>query len=271
MSVSAAGMSVSARSAPNGALSGRPSASGSASSRGRSYMSIGRVLAALRPEFPEVTISKIRFLESEGLVEPERTPSGYRKFSREDLARLTYVLTAQRDHYLPLRVIKDNLAALDRGLQPAASPATGPTVPRTLAAVDGLPTADDFLPEATELRLSRAELLAAAKITDEQLSTLEQYGLITRGGTYFDRTALVIAQTVGSMAQFGIEARHLRAFKTAAEREIGLVEQVISPLLGQKTAEARTRAEQTARELAALSVALHAALVRAGLGPALTR
>jgi DNA-binding transcriptional MerR regulator len=264
-------MSVSVHSAPEREIDGRLTSAG-LSARGRSYMSIGRVLAALRADFPEVTISKIRFLEAEGLVEPERTASGYRKFSREDLARLTYVLTAQRDHYLPLRVIKDNLAALDRGLQPAASRETGPTVPRGIAAVPGLPTAEEFAPESAELRLSRAELLTAAAITDEQLSTLEQYGLIgTRGGTYFDGNALAIAQTVGVMAKFGIEARHLRAFKTAAEREVGLVEQVISPLLGQKTAEARARAEETAKELAAMSVALHAALVRAGLGPALAR
>jgi DNA-binding transcriptional MerR regulator len=235
-------------------------------------MSIGRVLTALRPEFPEVTISKIRFLEAEGLIEPERTPSGYRKFSREDLARLTYVLAAQRDHYLPLKVIKDNLAALDRGLQPAASREAGPTVPRTLTAVEGLPSADEFAPEATELRLSRAELLSSAEISDEQLGALEQYGLVAaKTGGYFDGSALVIARTIGAMSRFGIEARHLRAFKTAAEREIGLVEQVIAPLLAQKSPEARVRAEQTAKELAAMSVALHAALVKAGLGPALAR
>ena len=235
-------------------------------------MSIGRVLAALRADFPEVTISKIRFLESEGLVEPERTPSGYRKFSREDLVRLTYVLTAQRDHYLPLRVIKDNLAALDRGLQPATTADAPPTIPRALASVEGMPSPDDFTPDPSDLKLSRAELLSAAKITDEQLTTLEQYGLIgTRGGSYFDGIALAIAQAVGGMARFGIEPRHLRAFKTAAEREVGLVEQVISPMLGQKTPESRARAEVTARELAAMSVALHAALVRASLGPALNK
>lgn len=261
-------MSVSVRSAAGSEATGPASGVG----RGRSYMSIGRVLTALRVDFPEVTISKIRFLESEGLVEPERTPSGYRKFSREDLARLTYVLTAQRDHYLPLRVIKDNLAALDRGLQPASSREAAPTVPRPLAAVEGLPGAEQFAPDATELRLSRAELISTAEITEEQLSALEQFGLIAnKGGGYFDGTALVIAKTVGAMAQFGIEARHLRAFKTAAEREVGLVEQVISPMLGQKSPEARVRAEQTARELAAMSVALHAALVKAGLGPTLAR
>jgi len=240
--------------------------------RGRSYMSIGRVLAALRDDFPEVTISKIRFLEAEGLVEPERSASGYRKFSREDLARLKYVLAAQRDHYLPLRVIKDNLAALDRGLQPAAVGEASPSVPPALTSILGLPSAKDFAPEGAEVRLTRAELLAAAKVTEEQLDALEQFGLIgPKGAAHFDGNALAIAQVVSSMAQYGIEARHLRAFKTAAEREIGLVEQILSPMLGHKTPEARARAEATAQELAALSVALHAALVKAALGPALAR
>ena len=86
----------------------------------RAFMSIGEVLGQLRSDFPDITISKIRFLEAEGLVEPERTASGYRKFSREDVERLRYVLSAQRDHYLPLRVIKEHLDAIDRGLEPPA-------------------------------------------------------------------------------------------------------------------------------------------------------
>src|SRR5436309_10001691 len=98
----------------------------------RAFMSIGEVLASLRAEYPDVTISKIRFLEAEGLIEPERTPSGYRKFSREDVARLRYVLSAQRDQYLPLRVIKAHLEAIDRGLEPPDSPGAGPQVPRAL-------------------------------------------------------------------------------------------------------------------------------------------
>jgi DNA-binding transcriptional MerR regulator len=232
---------------------------------GRAYMSIGEVLAQLRGEFPEVTISKIRFLESEGLVEPERTASGYRQFSRADLARLRFVLGAQRDRYLPLRVIKDQLAALDRGLEPGDGD-DGPRVPRALTAVGDMPTADDFLLEAAPLRLSRAELLASSGLDEAQLVGLEQYGLINaRAGGHYDGNALVIAQTVATMAASGIEARHLRPFKTAADREVGLVEQVVSPLARQRNPEAR---EQAVRELAALSVRLHAALVRDGLDAA---
>ena len=239
----------------------------------RAFMSIGEVLGQLRPDFADITISKIRFLESEGLVEPERTASGYRKFSREDLARLRYVLTAQRDHYLPLRVIKEHLEAIDRGLEPPALGAHGPKVPRALVAADGLPAADAFLPEVSEIRLSRKELLTAAGLQPEQLDQLEQYGLLSAraGGSHYDGDALVVAKTVAEMARFGIEARHLRPFKAAAEREIGLVEQVVTPLVRQRNPEARARAEEVARELAALSVKLHATLVRAGLGPGLRR
>ncbi len=239
----------------------------------RAFMSIGEVLAQLRPDFADITISKIRFLEAEGLVEPERTASGYRKFSREDLSRLRYVLTAQRDHYLPLRVIKEHLEAIDRGLEPPALGAGGPKVPRALVMAEGMPGPDAFLPDVAEVRLSRRELLSEAGLAPEQLDQLEQYGLLgpRAGGSHYDGDALVVARTVAEMARFGIEARHLRPFRAAAEREIGLVEQVVTPLVRQRNPEAKARAEEVARELAALSVKLHATLVRAGLGPGLRR
>lgn len=231
---------------------------------GRAYLNIGQVLAQLRPEFPQVTISKIRFLEAEGLVEPGRTPSGYRKFSRADVARLRYVLCAQRDRYLPLRVIKEQLSALDRGLEPAGpGEGGGARVPRALAAVGDGPSAEDYRPEPAPIRLSRDELLAAAGLEESQLVGLEQFGLVApRPGGHYDGSALVIAQTVAAMATFGIEARHLRSFKSAADREVGLFDQVLSPLARQRSAEAR---DQAVRELAALSVRLHATLVREGL------
>ena len=250
-------------------LGGAATTAGSA----RAFMSIGEVLGQLRPDFPDITISKIRFLEAEGLVEPERTASGYRKFSREDLSRLRYVLSAQRDHYLPLRVIKEHLDAIDRGLEPPGLGGGGPKVPRALVAAEGLPGSEAFLPDISEIRLSRKELLEAAGLQNEQLEQLEQYGLLgpRPGGSHYDGNALVVAKTVAEMARFGIEARHLRPFKAAAEREIGLVEQVVTPLVRQRNPEARARAEEVARELAALSVKLHATLVRTGLGPVLRR
>jgi DNA-binding transcriptional MerR regulator len=238
----------------------------------RAFMSIGEVLATLRADFPDVTISKIRFLESEGLIEPERTASGYRKFSRDDVARLRYVLSAQRDNYLPLRVIKAHLEAIDRGLEPPATAGGGPQVPRALAVAEGLPGPEAFGRDASELRLSREELVEAAGVDAALLDTLEQFGLVTaRPGGYYDGDALVIAKTVADMSRFGLEPRHLRAFRAAADREVGLVEQVVAPLVRQRNPEARGRAEEVARELAALSVKLHAMLVKSGLRPQLGR
>jgi DNA-binding transcriptional MerR regulator len=246
---------------------------GTAGLPARAFLSIGEVLGQLRPDFPDITISKIRFLEAEGLVEPERTASGYRKFSREDVARLRYVLSAQRDHYLPLRVIKEHLDAIDRGLEPPAVTGGGPKVPRALVAAEGLPGPDAFLPEVSEVRLSKRELTEAAGLDDERLDQLEQYGLVAPvpGTSHYDGNSLLIARTVAEMARFGIEARHLRPFKAAADREVGLVEQVVMPLVRQRGPDARARADEAARELAALSVKLHATLVRAGIAPGLRR
>lgn len=233
-------------------------------------MSIGEVIGHLRADFPDVTISKIRFLEAEGLVEPERTSAGYRKFSHADLERLRYVLVAQRDHYLPLKVIKEHLAAIDRGLEPPDSGDSSPRVPRVVLTGAGTPDADAFRAGPTDLRLSRRELLEAAGVDDELLEQIEMFGLVRpRGGsgstTYYDSDALVVAKTVAEMASFGLEPRHLRSFRTAADREVGLVEQVVTPLQRQRDAAAKARAEQVAHELAALSLRLHTTLVKIGL------
>ena len=228
----------------------------------RAYLSIGEVLSRLRTEFSDITISKIRFLEAEGLIEPQRTPSGYRKFTTTDLDRLRFVLIAQRDQYLPLKVIKENLDAMDRGLSPAKS-VGGVASPR-LATNDGALTSDQFASD-NDLRLTRTELLAASNLTNEQLTEIESYGLISIRGRHYDRDGLSVAKAVAEISAFGIGARHLRAFKTAADREIGLVEQITTPLLRQKGSESKARAEEVERELASLSIRLHASLVRAGL------
>ncbi len=230
-------------------------------------MSIGEVLSLLRADFPEISISKIRFLEAEGLIEPERTPSGYRKFSHRDVERLRYVLTSQREHYLPLKVIKEHLDAIDRGLEPPAVNGLGPTVPQVALAGDGYPSADSYQADASELRVSRAELLSAAGIEAAFLDQLEAFGLVRpRPGTsHYDGDALVVAKTAGELAAFGVEPRHLRAFKNAADREVGLVEQVVSPMRRSRDAGAKARAEDTITQMAALSVRLHASLVKSGL------
>lgn len=239
---------------------------GAAAATGRVRLNIGEVLDLLRPDFPTVTIPKIRFLEDKGLVKPERTPSGYRKFSSEDVERLRYILRMQRDHYLPLRVIGDHLEAIDRGLEPPPIEPVVPTVPTMALGVDGLPSPASFA-RRDQVRLSRRELLKIAEISEELLDELEQYGLVTaRPGTgHFDTDALVIATTARELAEFGLEPRHLRAFKTAADREVGLVEQVVAPQLRGHDPGSRGRAEDTVSEIAALSVRLHATLVKAGL------
>lgn len=230
----------------------------------RQLLSIGDVLNALRDQFPDITISKIRFLESEGLVAPMRTASGYRKFSTDDVERLRYVLSAQRDRYLPLKVIREELDALDRGLEPTPS---GTRVPRTLSVAEPMPSADDMAINRPDLRLSRQELVTEADIDEDLLDRLLDYGLVapTPGTSYFNATALSVCQTVRELTGFGIEARHLRAFKVAADREVGLVAQVITPMARQRQGEGRSRAEDVARQLGALSVRLHTALVQDGL------
>jgi DNA-binding transcriptional MerR regulator len=243
-------------------------AAGAPRAKPAATLTIGDVLAHLKPEFPDLTISKIRFLEGEGLVQPERTPSGYRKFAARDVARLRYVLGQQKDHYLPLKVIKDQLDAIDRGLVPPGSPNGTPRVPHvSIAAIeDNAPTADHFRPAPAALRLSRDELLNAAGLRADQLAELEQFGLITpRAGGHYDDDALAVGKIVSELAHFGIEGRHLRAFRTAAEREVGLFSQVVGPMSRQRGSEAKVRAEETVRELAALSVRLHAVLVHIGL------
>ncbi len=245
---------------------------GAAPGPSRARMNIGEVLDRLRPDFPGITIPKIRFLEDKGLIKPERTPSGYRKFSGADVDRLRYVLTCQREHYLPLKVIREHLDAIDRGLEPPAlSGAAGPQVPRVVLDGDGYPAPESFAADVSELRLSRNELLTTAQIEDALLEQLETYGLVrpSTGSAHraapYDGDALVIAKTAGELAAFGLEPRHLRAFKTAADREIGLVEQVVSPMRRGRDAGASARAEEAISQLAALSVRLHATLVKAAL------
>jgi DNA-binding transcriptional MerR regulator len=226
-------------------------------SAARAYMTIGEVLGLLSAEFPDVTVSKIRFLEAEGLIEPERSPSGYRKFVPADAERLRFILAAQRDHYLPLRVIKEHLDAVDRGLDPP--PLGASRRPRGLVATDSV--AD----ETAEVRLTRRQLADAAGIEGDALAELEEFGLIRRAGSHYDRDALTIARAAVALRSFGFEARHLRAVKAAAEREIGLIEAAVAPTLRQRSPGARARAAETAGEIASLSLKLHAALVSMGL------
>ena len=233
----------------------------SASSR-----TIGAVLAALAPEFPDVTISKIRFLEAEGLLTPERTGSGYRRYSPDDFERLRYILTAQRDRFWPLKVIREALDKLERGLAPAPGD-VAPSRPQVPAG-----KIDPDLPPASELgrrgklRLTDQELREAAGLDQPTFEALSTFGLLRpdTGGHYGD-AALAVARAAGALAAYGIEPRHLRPFRTAADREIGLVQQVVSPMRGRRAASGGTVRLDPTPQILAECIALHTALVRAGL------
>lgn len=230
-------------------------------------ITIGQAVADLKAEFPDVDIreSKIRYLESEGLIVPERTPAGYRKYSVKDMEKLRYVIRAQRDAYLPLRVIRDQLDAIDRGLQPPSF-AGEPTVPGALL-VDPTSTLDSMRPDQIDVRISRKELIKTTGITDAFLDQLIEYGLIKQksGTRVFDADALMTAQVANELAAYGLEPRHLKAFKTAADREIGLVKQIVEPIRRSREPGAEGRANAAADEMAVLSIRLHSVLVRSGL------
>jgi DNA-binding transcriptional MerR regulator len=268
----------------------------------RAHLSIGEVLSMLQPEFPDVTISKIRFLESQGLLDPERTPSGYRKFYEGDLARLRWILTQQRDHFLPLKVIKERLAADPTGGEepepaaPAVEPGAPDEPPTTVVAAvpdvgavevpvpveaPAAPVDRAALAEALDRRaaqrqvldagpsdatFSSAELAAAAGLADRDVEQLTSYGLI-EGRTLgreviFDGDALVVARLAAAFIEHGLEVRHLRMFKVAAEKEAGLYQQLVAPIARLRDAESRARVNHRIGELADLGQAMQAALLR---------
>jgi DNA-binding transcriptional MerR regulator len=232
-------------------------------------MSIGAVLDLLRPDFPDVTISKIRFLEAEGLVTPERTPSGYRRFTAYDCARLRFVLTAQRDQYLPLKVIKSQLDAQPDGELPKTGSAYG--VPRLVQVSDG--ATDDVHDTAAvgppQVRLSREDLLARSGVDDEMLTALIRAGIVKPGPAgFFDEHSVVTAQCARALAEYGIEPRHLRAFRSAADRQSDLIAQIAGPVV---KAGARDRADDLAREVAALAITLHTSLIKSAVRDVLDR
>jgi DNA-binding transcriptional MerR regulator len=250
---------------------------------------IGEVLAVLRREFPDVSISKLRFLEAEGLVEPLRTAAGYRKYSPHHVARLRFILAAQRDRYLPLRVIRDQLARLDRGepvlgLAPPdrVTPPVSQPAPDCEAAADGLarasaadrvaraapvaPAGGSMLSELPETRLTLAELARRADLEPRVLTELEQYGLINVDASgRVDVEVLAVARLVGRLLEYGLQPRHLRPYRAAADRDVGLLTQLVAPLARRREPVGRAEAAQLGAELATVCGQLHAALVRTGL------
>jgi DNA-binding transcriptional MerR regulator len=286
----------------------------------RSHLSIGEVLSLLQEEFPDVTISKIRFLESQGLLDPERTPSGYRKFYEPDLQRLRWILRQQKDHFLPLKVIKDRLEESDRSGIPleAPEPIGTPSSLDEQAEQAERSEGDDTVPVATtrtpahaaplradpatrggfgvgveadgddgadppaagrgaglgsmptSVSLTRHELAAMIDVSDDDVADLERYGLITGQvvgrETIFDGDDVVVARAAASFLRYGVEARHLRMYKVAAEREAGFVEQIVMPMVKQHNATARQQARETVEDLGRLGEGLRSALLRHLLG-----
>jgi DNA-binding transcriptional MerR regulator len=253
------------------------------------HLSIGEVLEQLRDEFPDVTISKIRFLESQGLIDPERTPSGYRKFSDDDLDRLRWILLQQRDHFLPLRVIKDRLDSHEG----SGNPPVDQSVPPAVAA--GTPVFDEDAidreeedddqqdalgsleadPGVTGDELSRADLLEASGLTDAQLDALEDHGLLEPEAGAGERAlygerALEIASLAAGFHARGVEARHLKMYKHFSEREAGLFGQALMPYLRQRNPSARVRLQEELEELARLGRRLRTVTLRQALRDELT-
>jgi DNA-binding transcriptional MerR regulator len=216
-----------------------------------------------------VTISKIRFLEAEGLVTPERTASGYRRFTAYDCARLRFVLTAQREQYLPLKVIKSQLDAQPDGELPQMGSSYG--VPRLVTVSNG--SADGVHDTAAvappQVRLSREDLLSRSGVDEELLAALVKAGVIKPGPAgFFDEHSVVTAQCARALAEYGVEPRHLRAFRSAADRQSDLIAQIAGPVV---KAGARDRADDLAREVAALAITLHTSLIKSAVRDVLDR
>jgi DNA-binding transcriptional MerR regulator len=260
----------------------------------RAYLSIGEVLSLLKEEFPDVTISKIRFLESQGLLDPERTPSGYRKFYESDVERLRWILRQQREHFLPLKVIKGRLREASGGGalvdEDAAAPSRAQTTPNRPSAPDptpagpGVPVSAPPTPASapppiaegapltiprTGASLTLSELASATGLEEDDLRDLERFGLLAprRVGSsvYYDEDALLVANLAAGFMRYGVEARHLRMYKVAGEREAGFFEQVIMPMLKQRNPQARRQATETLAELSRLGQSLRAAMLRLAL------
>ncbi len=228
-------------------------------SRSRDYLSIGEVLEAVRPEFSDISISKIRFLESEGLLEPERTQSGYRKFYEKDLARLRYILTLQRDHFLPLKVIKDRIAVGDGPLERSGGVAPGPLPAPPTQAAPSTNGASDL----TGVQMTRSELISASGLNEVELAGLEDFGVISARDGSYDENDLLVAQAARGFLGLGLEARHLRMYKQFADREIAFFEQLITPTAHRRDPDGAREAGETVRKLEGLSRSMREGMLRA--------
>jgi len=239
----------------------------------RAFLSIGEVLSLLKDEFPDVTISKIRFLESQGLLDPERTPSGYRKFYETDVERLRWILRQQREHFLPLKVIKGRLRGDPEGAEGPVDDdevEAGSTRALAQAAVAAVGDSTPLMVRTSGANLNLAELASASGLEEDDLRELERFDILAgrRVGSnvYYDDEALLVAGMAAGFMKYGVEARHLRMYKTAADREASFFEQVVMPMLKQRNPQARRQAADTLGELARLGQGLRQAMLRKALG-----
>lgn len=235
-------------------------------SRSRDYLSIGEVLDTIKADFPDVSISKIRFLESEGLINPERTGSGYRKFYEGDLARLRYILSLQRDHFLPLKVIRERLATADKTgrfpetgaapVEPAAPESNGSSKSKSKRKASSIPT---------DVQLDRASLSEASELSADQLKGLEDFGLLDSAAEYFDGNDLAVAKAARRLFDYGLEPRHLRMYRQWAEREASFFEQIVAPIARRKDPSSQMKAAQSSQDLIGLSQQIRDAMLRASM------
>lgn len=230
-------------------MASRSTAAAARANQGSSLLSIGQVLAKLNPEFSDLTPSKLRFLEERGLVSPSRTESGYRKFSAADVERLRFILSMQRDHYLPLKVIRGYLDDIEAGRSPSLP--TGGAVPPSIL--------------ASERRFTRAELVREAGATPALLTDAVSASLVSAADTYGE-DALVVVRALVELQRSGIEPRHLRGFRAAAERELGLIESALIPVSRRNDPSSRAKAAELAREIAGQLEVVRASLIRSALG-----
>lgn len=217
--------------------------------------SIGDVLRELKPEFPDLTISKVRFLESKGLVVPARTPTGFRRYSAVDIERIAYVLRMQRERYLPLKVIRTHLDAMSRGQQPPAIEDSTPLAKREPA-----PTLAQLSGAIDAVALTESELLQQSGLAASELKVLIELGLVDSSrGRHFDGNALNVATAVAGLAQHGITARHLRPVKLSVDRVADLIERVSEPMRSRP--DGRSLVEKSSKEISELILQIQALVV----------
>ena len=224
--------------------------------------SIGEVINLLKPDFPDLTVSKLRFLESQGLVQPTRSASGYRIFADEDVRRVEYVLQEQRDHYLPLKVIKSKLAAWEEGEESPIAPESGPP-PETYFATSGV-------------SLTVSELMRSSGLAVTQVAELIDVGILEPielpdGTEIFRDSDLAIARAAHRLLVHGLEPRHLRGLRLAADRQTDLLGQLVAPLLRHRNPENRRRSAEVLADCSQAAAQLQETMMRGRLRRLLER